>query len=120
MDQYEDATNPTSYAACLIRLAGHDFMDYRNINGTESGGSDGCIDLSDDDNKGLEQCLRDSALQTVYDKTCDKVSLADFIVIAAEAVTARTATDYNSSAEFNNGTLEASFRDHFQAGRATN
>lgn len=94
-------------------------MDYRNINGVITGGSDGCFDLKDPDNMGLEQCLTDSGLQTVYDKFCDTVSLADFIVIAAEAVTARTTTNYNSSAEFANGTLEATFRDKFLAGRAT-
>ena len=95
-------------------------MDYRNISGVVSGGSDGCFDLTDPDNMGLEQCLRDSSLQTVYDKYCDSVSLADFIVISGEAVTARTATNYNSSGEFANGTLEARFRDNFRAGRATN
>lgn len=94
MDQYEAAAEPTRYAACLIRLAGHDFMDYRNVNGTESGGSDGCINFADDDNKGIDTCLTTSNLTTIYDKTCDTVSLADFIVIAAEAVTARTNTKY--------------------------
>lgn len=42
------------------------------------------------------------------------------MVIAAEAVTARTATNYNNSTEFNVGTLEAKFRDNFRAGRKTN
>lgn len=72
-------------------------MDYRNVNGTESGGSDGCVNFADEDNKGLDTCLIASNLATVYDKTCDKVSLADFIVIAAEAVTARTTTRYDAA-----------------------
>lgn len=37
-------------AGCVIRTAGHDFMDYRIDGG---GGSDGCFNLKDPDNKGL-------------------------------------------------------------------
>jgi len=109
--------NQTRYAACLIRLAGHDLMDYRDVGGVMSGGSDGCVNLYDDDNKGLDTCLDDTDIQAVYDDYCDKVSLADFIVIAAESVTARTATNYNANQQFANGTLEAHFRDNFRAGR---
>lgn len=47
---YDKSSNPTQYAACLLRFAGHDFMDYRKSKG---GGSDGCVDFSDPDNKGL-------------------------------------------------------------------
>lgn len=50
-------------AGCLVRLAGHDFMDYRfsfttNEKGKShrsgyTGGSDGCINLDEPDNKGI-------------------------------------------------------------------
>jgi len=60
-----------------------------------SGGSDGCINFSEGDNKGLPQCLAKSGIETVYGNWCDKLSLADFIVIAAEAVTGRLAVDYD-------------------------
>jgi len=94
-------------------------MDYRDIDGVMSGGSDGCVNLYDDDNRGLDTCLEESEVQGVYEEYCDQVSLADFIVIAAEAVTARTATNYDSNNQFGNGTLEAHFRDNFRAGRQT-
>lgn len=72
-------------SGCFLRMAGHDFMDYKN--GT--GGSDGCVDFSDTDNSGLSYCLYvglyGASLQDAYSKWCGSVSLADFIVIAAEA-----------------------------------
>ena len=40
---------------CLLRLSGHDFMDFRSNAGR--GGSDGCINFEDEDNKGLIQCV---------------------------------------------------------------
>ena len=40
-------------AACILRLAGHDFMDFRNNDGVTSGGADGCINFNDADNMGL-------------------------------------------------------------------
>lgn len=45
-----DAKN---FAACILRLAGHDFMDFRDNNGVLSGGADGCINFNDADNMGL-------------------------------------------------------------------
>lgn len=62
---------PTRFAACLVRMAGHDFMDYRKIDGVESGGSDGCVNFNDPDNKGLASCLNATELQPIYEKTCD-------------------------------------------------
>lgn len=94
-------------------------MDFRDENGVFSGGSDGCVNFNDPDNMGLVSCIEASGIGAIYEKTCEKVSLADFIVISAEAVTARTATNYDESKEFQNGTLEASFRDNFRAGRQT-
>ena len=42
------------FAGCVLRAAGHDFMDFRN----DAGGSDGCLRFDDPDNKGLINCLR--------------------------------------------------------------
>lgn len=62
---YEDAEDKNAFAGCLVRLAGHDMMDFRyvfkkNSDGTDSrrvinkiGGSDGCINFNDKDNRGL-------------------------------------------------------------------
>merc|ERR1719162_1231028 len=60
----------------------------------ERRGSDGCVDFGDPDNGGLAACLQQ--LDISYNKVglssfnnaavCEKVSLADFLVIAGEAV----------------------------------
>ena len=56
--QMDTKTDKGAYAACILRLAGHDLMDFRLGNGdATSGGSDGCINFSDDDNIGLAECL---------------------------------------------------------------
>ena len=60
LEQYEatdaevkDNSNPRGrFVACLLRVAGHDFMDFRH-NETKTGGSDGCINLKEDDNRGI-------------------------------------------------------------------
>lgn len=117
MDTKEDQG---TYAACLLRLAGHDFMDFRIAeDGSMSGGSDGCINFSDDDNKGLAECLSDTGIQSIYDNWCSKVSLADFTVIAAENSMSKVATKFNSTAPFGQGSLESRFRNKFKAGRTT-
>ena len=56
-----DSVSPNSntrgnYAGCLVRLVGHDFMDYR-INSVNKGGSDGCLNFKDEDNLGLKECI---------------------------------------------------------------
>ena len=67
-------------------MAGHDFMDFKE--GT--GGADGCVDLTDPDNLGLHECLYEGefgiSIADAYEHFCESVSLADFLVIAAEAV----------------------------------
>lgn len=66
-------------------------MDFRvGSDGVTTGGSDGCIDFADADNTGLADCLESSTLADVYSNHCTTVSLADFLVIAGEAVMART------------------------------
>lgn len=82
-------------AGCLLRFAGHDLMDYRPKD-QNIGGSDGCIDFSTGDNAGLENCLKSAKIPDAYANHCHKVSLADFSVIAAEAVMGRTSPTYNS------------------------
>jgi catalase (peroxidase I) len=81
------------WASCVIRLSGHDLLDYSGgLNGT--GGADGCIDFSASINMGLATCLQNGEgdppqwLDTSYRKVCQNVSLADFMVIAAEAAMA--------------------------------
>jgi hypothetical protein len=94
----DDGSNPrAAFSGCLVRFAGNDFMDFRfQEDGTSKGGSDGCINFSDPSNSGLEACLKSSGIAAVYDKYCGKLSLADFMVIAAEAVMGRMATWYDS------------------------
>ena len=61
-------------AGCLIRTAGHDLMDFRRrfkgdplyVSGRHGwrknsiGGSDGCINFEDPDNKGIKTCMMES------------------------------------------------------------
>lgn len=92
-------------------------MDYRTAD--DSGGTDGCIYLQDADNKGLADCTIESTIQDVYADWCDLVSLADFFVIAAEAVMARTATDHDERDRFKSGSLASNFMSDFRFGRET-
>jgi hypothetical protein len=125
---YEEAEDKTAFAGCLVRLAGHDFMDFRysfknKEDGTPSksainqrGGVDGCINFNDKENKGLVECIEKSGVLKAYDKYCGVVSLADFIVIAAEATMARTSNSYEKNYPLNpysEGTLARTFRDQF-------
>merc|ERR1711990_651688 len=45
--------------------------------------------------------------------------MADFIVIAAEAVVSRLAVDYDENDMFKSGTLAESFRNQFRVGRTS-
>lgn len=128
LDQYEELTKTTTLAGqvtdearmagCLLRFAGHDLMDYRKGE-ANGGGSDGCIDFSTGDNAGLESCLKSAKIPEAYAKHCDKVSLADFTVIAAEAVMGRTSPTYDSKDSFSETSLLHTFRENFLAGRET-
>jgi len=75
------------FAACLLRFTGHDFMDFSGAP-EELGGSDGCVDFKDPDNKGLKECLatgeNDVRLASIWELHRHEVSFADFIVIAGE------------------------------------
>eukprot|EP00438_Fugacium_kawagutii_P023359 Skav218622 [mRNA] locus=scaffold3208:159753:161471:- [translate_table: standard] len=104
------------WAGCVLRMAGHDFMDFAN----GQGGSDACTDMADADNAGLPACLSSGehgiALVDVYQQFCREVSLADFLVIAAEAVMMSTRARHLAS---NPEALPLDFRGRFRFGRAT-
>jgi len=98
-----------TFAGCVLRMAGHDLMDFDPT--TNKGGSDGCVNFEDPDNKGLEDCLHqeDISLQDAYSKWCHQISLADFFVIAAEGLmshTADVAADFKSEFHFGRTTAE--------------
>jgi len=107
-----------SFVGCLLRLAGHDFMDYRDQE-TDIGGSDGCIDLNEPDNKGLQSCIHKFGITEIYPLYKDKVSLADFLVIIAEAAMARAHRGYDPLEPFKTDSLAQKFRDGFKFGRKT-
>lgn len=97
-------------------------MDYRlgpNGESDSTGGADGCVNFMDPDNKGLAQCIHHSNLQTIYEKWCDRISLADFIVVSAEIVIARLETNYKDSDPFHPESMAARFRDNLHVGRST-
>ena len=115
-----DNLNPRAkFAGCLVRTAGHDFMDYREVSGVASGGSDGCINFADGDNTGLADCLESSGLPAVFEDYCTSVSLADFLVIAGEAVMGRTAERYSADNYYEKGTVAEAFLENFIFGRST-
>jgi hypothetical protein len=114
-----DTASQQDYTGCLLRTAGHDFMDFRwTSDGKATGGSDGCINFEDPDNTGIPQCLALFEVAALYKNWCDKVSLGDFLVIIAEAVMARTATSYQADS-FESGTLAHTFMSKFEFGRPT-
>jgi len=105
------------WAGCVLRMAGHDFMDFDPSTDPPSGGSDGCLDLTDQDNMGLAECLHHGehgqALKSTYLKYCGHISLADFLVIAAEAVM------YHSLSATQQAKQNVNFIKHFKWGRTT-
>lgn len=108
----ESECQQADWASCVVRMAGHDFMDYQE----GSGGSDGCTSLEADDNKGLASCLYDGkmsmSLNQAYQPFCQTVSLADFLVIAGEALL--MATRHNA-----NNAEPLEFKSRFKFGRTT-
>ena len=109
---FDEAEDQAAFAGCIVRLAGHDMMDFRYQFNTKAdgsqggvksqrGGSDGCVNFQDKDNRGLVECIEETGLQEAYDEHCGVVSLADFIVIAAEATMARTSNSYKIQEQYN-------------------
>eukprot|EP00448_Togula_jolla_P006443 CAMPEP_0170599488 /NCGR_PEP_ID=MMETSP0224-20130122/16823_1 /TAXON_ID=285029 /ORGANISM="Togula jolla, Strain CCCM 725" /LENGTH=560 /DNA_ID=CAMNT_0010924141 /DNA_START=70 /DNA_END=1752 /DNA_ORIENTATION=+ len=114
-----DACPQADVSGCILRMAGHDFMDFNAE--TKLGGSDGCTDMKEGDNAGLDVCLvagteHGFELYSFYQKFCTKVSLADFIVIAAEAAMKFTREVY--LAEFPDR-AKMDFKSNFRFGRTT-
>jgi len=104
------------WAGCVLRMAGHDFMDFAN----GQGGADACTDMTDPDNAGLPGCLATGdqgiSLLEVYQQFCTSVSLADFLVIAAEAVIMSTRARHEAA---NPGAPTLDLRSSFRFGRTT-
>jgi len=113
----EEVCEQADFAGCVLRMAGHDFMDYDPITGL--GGADACTDMEDPDNAGLSECLYEGefggkvSLNHAYVHFCSEVSLADFVVIAAEAVISLLAPGPSKEV------LSDSFRQLFRYGRTT-
>jgi len=112
------------FAGCVTRLAGHDLMDYKD----NEGGADACVDLQHPINRGLAQCLRGdgSGRPTVlnaYREFCGSISLADFVVIATEAVMSVLRQNFHQAYPSLWGSLEPfnpmDFRSSFRFGRTT-
>jgi len=85
------------------------------------GGADACLDMNDADNAGLAACLHTSnehgvSLAPAYHQHCSDVSLADFLVIAGEAVMTLTRA---SVLEDNRAAAPLDFRSRFRYGRTT-
>jgi len=106
------------WAGCVLRMAGHDFMDFDPAQGI--GGSDGCTNLEDPDNKGLNPCLATGefghSLKDVYQNFCTRISLADFLVVSGEAV---MTVLRNRVSEVQGAALQLNFHQNFLFGRTT-
>ena len=79
-------------------------MDFR-LGEENQGGSDGCVNFQDPDNGGLQRCLTDAGIPELYAKHDSYTSLADFIVIIAEAAMSRAHISYDAMDPFKDGTL---------------
>ena len=119
--QQHSSEDKTKYAACLLRLEGHDLMDFRRekkgkrikANAPGTGGSDGCVNFQDGDNAGLDSCLKWTGIESIYGNWCDKISLADFMVLAAEAVVGSISVNHNELEPFKDGTLLSQFKSQY-------
>mmetsp|Transcript_55923 Transcript_55923/g.97609 ORF Transcript_55923/g.97609 Transcript_55923/m.97609 type:complete len:506 (+) Transcript_55923:74-1591(+) len=104
----------SDWSGCVLRLAAHDFMDEL--------GADGCLYLIDEDNIGLSECLYQGSygqdLSSSYENFCSWLSLADFIVIAAEAV--MNISRQRVLDEVDSTRQPVDFRASFKYGRVTN
>ena len=97
------------FVGCIVRFVGHDLMDFRvddwaayaATGGGTLGGVDACLAFDDADNRGLSSCLASggTSLAQAYAQVCDRVSLADFAVIAAEGLMAAVATNPAATAQ---------------------
>jgi len=111
----EQECKRADFVGCVLRFAGHDFMDFDPFQ--QTGGSDGCLDFNDPDNKGLMPCLvgegehgAGATLQAAYADFCEEVSLADFVVLSAEALILRSRPDWTRPGGRQDLDLELGFR----------
>jgi len=106
---------------CILRMAGHDFMDFDPSETEGKSGSNACTDMTHPDNTGLKTCLVDGehgvSLKKIYEEFCTTVSLADFLVIAAEAVMVVSRAHVLCEDDPNAPTLD--FKSQFRFGRRT-
>lgn len=104
------------WAGCILRMSGHDFMDFKD----GDGGADGCTDIAHGDNVGLDFCLflgeSGVSLKDAWVHHCTDVSLADFLVIAGETV---MTLSRNLEVAKNRNKKTFDFMDVFKWGRTT-
>jgi len=116
-----DSCPQADWAGCVLRMAGHDFMDFDPAEGDGRSGSNACTQMDHTDNRGLKACLSDSehgeSLKHIYEGFCEHVSLADFLVIAAEAV--MVVSREHVIFEDDPDAPQINFRSKFRYGRTT-
>lgn len=118
----QDATTRNTrlahFGGCVLRMCGHDFMDFED----GVGGSDACTDMEESSNAGLYACLNEGheeygdselSMYRIYQDVCDVVSLADFVVISAQAVMIYMSDDEHRQA------LGKALKNNFKFGRVT-
>ena len=123
IDESTNSNQRASFVGCLLRQAGHDFMDYRPDD-ANIGGMDGCMHYEDPDNKGIKECSRKFGIDILYKNWNTKVSIPDFIAIIAEAAIGRVATGkygkpYDKNNYWNEDSFAKNLRDTFKWGRQT-
>ena len=68
---------------------------------------------------GLVECLQNAELPAIYEDHCTTVSIADFLIIAAEGIMGRTSEDYDPNDHYFVGGLPRLFLEDFKYGRTT-
>jgi len=115
-----ESCKQADWGGCVLRMAGHDFMDYDPDK--DFGGSDACTDMNNPDNRGLIKCLVQGefsfsdSLANIFHKFCDRISIADFLVVAAEQVIRRTRDNVLKS---DPNAPKIDLRSNFKYGRKT-
>lgn len=117
-DTFKDNFNPRAdFAGCVLRTTGHDWMDFRKDDPEHVGGMDGCINLMEQDNAGIAQCLARFHILDAYHALESVISIGDYFTIAAEATMSRASSTWNQDDPFDPTTLMGKYRDGFKFGR---
>ena len=106
-NSYRTPCNPCTLGdnyGALVRLIFHDAAGGGGPNG--NGGMNGCIDFTTSDNKGLEAVV--ATLDTIYTDYSDKISKADFWLLAANLAIQYASTTNSSVTNKNIPLLDAS------------